>query len=613
MGEGKHVEAPLSAIASASRERGRSLSLGTVLDAVAVLIIVTTVVTGVLFIRRFAVNIIYYDQFTDINVIHHAHSGTLSFGLLWAQHNENRVFFPNLIVLVLAYTTHFNIVVEEYLSLVLWCSAIGLIIAAHKRRSPGMSLIYYCPVVVVVLSFTPLSAILFGYRMSWYLALLGLGAALFLLDRAQLSRLVLIGAIIAAVVGSFSALQGLFIWPAGLVLLYLRRRTKGVMALWIVCAVVTAVLYFINYSVIDAGGGTSESYVLRHPWVDLSFFFSSIGNVVSTDYAPGATAVDYPVLVLGVLIFAIAIWALVQGVRGDRSGGSPIGVALICFGLIFIASITVGRVESGLSLTGARYSIFVLMIWVGAYLSLLGSPMPRFGQTGSARATFVERSPAARSRSTGEFGVSGRPSMAFKQVVTMVALVGLIGLMCIQVISGDVETLPNVRAWHGQELTIANVMVNIDKAPDALVQSELGGYPVPFMRQMTAFARSERLSVFATSAVARYTKEGLPAGPPPVTSIAKPKDGATLSGLQWLIARATDAYGVTKVDFRLTGGMLHDALVATSTPTLFGWLGGWGTASVPNGTYKLQSVAYGAGKRSESTSITVIVANKLAH
>lgn len=202
--------------------------------------------------------------------------------------------------------------------------------------------------------------------------------------------------------------------------------------------------------------------------------------------------------------------------------------------------------------------------------------------------------------------------MALQQAVTTVALIALVGLMVIQVVSGDEESLPNARAWRAEGLTIANVMVNIDKAPDALVESELGQYPVPFLRQMTGFARSEHLSVFATNAVARYTKKGLPTAPPLVTSMISPKNGATLKGGLWLDAKATDIDGVTKVDFRLTGGTLHSALIATGTPTTVGWLAGWSTTSVPNGTYKLQTVAYdAAGKSSESTSITITVANKL--
>ena len=44
--------------------------------------------------------------------------------------------------------------------------------------------------------------------------------------------------------------------------------------------------------------------------------------------------------------------------------------------------------------------------------------------------------------------------------------------------------------------------------------------------------------------------------------------------------------------------------------TLFGWVALWNTATVANGTYTLQSVAYDAsGRSSQSKSITVTVSN----
>ena len=68
------------------------------------------------FIHRYSVNIIYADQWYDISIIHRFHEGTLGIGDLWAQHGENRILIPNLLVLVLANTVHFNIVIEDYLS-----------------------------------------------------------------------------------------------------------------------------------------------------------------------------------------------------------------------------------------------------------------------------------------------------------------------------------------------------------------------------------------------------------------------------------------------------------------------------------------------------------------
>jgi hypothetical protein len=108
-------------------------------------------------------------------------------------------------------------------------------------------------------------------------------------------------------------------------------------------------------------------------------------------------------------------------------------------------------------------------------------------------------------------------------------------------------------------------------------------------------------------------RQGMDAMVPPVatlpsTAVALPANGATLSGGQWLDASASP--GTTKVQFDLTGGTLNDTVISPATPTAYGWLGGFSTMTVPNGTYTLQSVAYdAAGDNAFSAPVTVTVNN----
>ena len=63
--------------------------------------------------------------------------------------------------------------------------------------------------------------------------------------------------------------------------------------------------------------------------------------------------------------------------------------------------------------------------------------------------------------------------------------------------------------------------------------------------------------------------------------------------------------------FELSGGTLSDQVIATATPTLFGWLAKWNTTGVPNGTYSLQSVATDATNNTDASEpITVTVNNQ---
>ena len=82
----------------------------------AMLIFVAMAVATAWFIHDFASNILVADQWDDVNILRSAHDGTLTLGTLWAQHTENRILFPNLVVLLLGYTTHLNVIVEDFLA-----------------------------------------------------------------------------------------------------------------------------------------------------------------------------------------------------------------------------------------------------------------------------------------------------------------------------------------------------------------------------------------------------------------------------------------------------------------------------------------------------------------
>ncbi len=80
------------------------------------------------------------DQWFDIGLIQHSFTGTLRFGMLWGQHGDNRIFFQNIVTLILAHVTHYNVIVEEYISAVLLIAATTLVILTHHRRAPKIAL-----------------------------------------------------------------------------------------------------------------------------------------------------------------------------------------------------------------------------------------------------------------------------------------------------------------------------------------------------------------------------------------------------------------------------------------------------------------------------------------
>ena len=95
----------------------------------------------------------------------------------------------------------------------------------------------------------------------------------------------------------------------------------------------------------------------------------------------------------------------------------------------------------------------------------------------------------------------------------------------------------------------------------------------------------------------------------PSIAVVIPSNGATLSGTSQLLD-AVPPTGTTQVQFEITGGTLSDSVIATGTPTLFGWLALWNTTAVPNGGYALQSVAsHQGGVGATSPAITIDLDN----
>jgi hypothetical protein len=94
----------------------------------------------------------------------------------------------------------------------------------------------------------------------------------------------------------------------------------------------------------------------------------------------------------------------------------------------------------------------------------------------------------------------------------------------------------------------------------------------------------------------------------PSTSVVIPSNNATVSGTSQVLDAGASS-GVTQVQYEITGGTLTDSVIATATPTIYGWLALWNTTGVVNGTYTLQSVATSNGGNGTSAPVTITVNN----
>ena len=324
------------------------------------------------------------------------------------------------------------------------------------------------------------------------MVLLSLAATVLLLDRVTLTWVTFLGALAAAVVGSFSSLQGLLIWPTGLVLLYFRRRSVPQIGVWIAAAVASTVLYFHNYK---SSVSPDQQYASHHPVAALKFFLFAIGDVVGKPVGLGTSTSDNTIVVLfGLVIVVLAVGTvLICGVRRDERGASPVGIALICYGLLFAALITQGRSFLGYGAASfSRYTTFDLLILVGIYLALLGRRLhvPDGGQ--------LEAKPLTPPHSTSRWrhvcvagGWIQRIALPSTLALVLVAIV-------IQIPFGAYNGVQGARHNYADNVKAASVLRNIDHASNAEISRYLFFLESPSgVRYQARILELHRLSVFA--------------------------------------------------------------------------------------------------------------------
>jgi hypothetical protein len=545
------------------------------------------------FLHHYTVNAIWWDQWSDALLIRDSYDGRLSFATLWAQHNENRIFFPNLLVLAMSRLDSFNVSVEEYVSGALLLASVALIIGSHKRRSPERRWLAYCPVAILMLSVVQAQNILWGFQLAWYVVLVTLSATVFLLDRKVLSSFTFLSAVVLAIIGSFSSLQGLLIWVAGLILLFYRRRPPVTMALWSAVGLITIVGYFFHFNSVTPANQTA----VHLPSQAIRYFFESIGDVLGMPLTTNDIGA-YLVGALGCVIVILAVLAVWSGGRHrDSESGAPLGVALIVVGLLFALATTYGRARGWpqVAVAGSRYTTFDLLILVGIYLVYI-----------------CDRriSPASNffSRARREIGV------VLGAVIALVAVFGL------------VNGIRWARSDHQTVVYGAAVTVDANNVPGPILQRSLYlPASAQQLRQAISALAAHKLSLFSDpQAVQQYRQDAselTKAGafrytpPPPAvpTRVLSLKAGAVLSGTIFLVASAEKDLHPVKVDFVATGGISGERVIATGKESSIGWIALWKTTNFPNGAVQIESVVTSAsGRVTQSQPVNVTIRNARA-
>ena len=328
---------------------------------------------GLWLVHAFGVNVIFNDEWSLVPLFHGIAERSAGWTDLWPQSNEHRMFFPRLVLLASALLTDYDTKVQMYVSQ-LWILLAYAAQLKYLGAMPGLKEPWRTGAGLLVglacYNTMQYENLLWGFQMTFLMVLCFVVTGLYCLHRAvQENRLRwLLAALAAGVVASFSALQGLLIWPVYVAVLLAAALTSGksgfkMAAAVSACGLLVWAVYFAGYQK-PAG---SPDYLGRGAGYSAGYFLASVGGFAAARYAALALA-------MGGMAFALAAALVADLWRRRRLKENAFALGLILFGYAVSGALAVGRADNVAGLAGAmtsRYSTFSLLSYLGMLLIVL--------------------------------------------------------------------------------------------------------------------------------------------------------------------------------------------------------------------------------------------------
>jgi len=325
------------------------------------------VAPGVLYlwyVLHFGVNVPFQDTWNgSLPLLQDLNHGRLSLALLWAPHNENRMLFPNLVLTFLDSVTRMNEHIDMLVSAGLFLIATFLL-CWLACRSLGVHLAWLIPLPWLILGLAQVENTLWAFQFAWMLVLLCTSVCLALTELGPNRPLYFGACCVVAVVASLSLLQGLLIWPVGLVFGVACGWRRRYGAVWVATGIATTAGFFWHIG--PAQPSVNPLYTLSHPELAAQFFLKLVGAV----FIAHST-------LLGAAVCLVALAAALAAVRsgGWRRLRLPLSLGILA--ILFDLLVTEGRVQFGLSDAGAsRYTTYNLLLLAMIYVAAVAAAGP---------------------------------------------------------------------------------------------------------------------------------------------------------------------------------------------------------------------------------------------
>lgn len=280
------------------------------------------------------------DQWDIVPLLEKMHNHALGVTDLWNQHNEHRIIFPKIIMLILAHLSNWNIFLELCVNILLaifiFIFTLSILRSTSEAIPPWLKIF----TSMMIFSMAQYQNWTWGWQIQMFMSMLGSVIAIWAANKWQGQTKGLTVVIAASILSSYSFNSGLLTWPSVLVVFLLQKKwkLKHIIILFSACTA-TVLLYYYKYT--KPVYHPSVLYFISHPLIYIKYVLTFLGNSLSGPYCP-----PYVTGTIFVVFISIIIFNLYRSDKQKLCDLAP-WIALILYACMAACMTGVGRAGFG--------------------------------------------------------------------------------------------------------------------------------------------------------------------------------------------------------------------------------------------------------------------------
>jgi len=337
---------------------------------ITVVALLPVLLLGIMLVLK-SVNVPNSDEWELVPIFQHIHTGHIYWMDFWRQHNEHRIIIPNIVLVTTAYFTHWNLIVENFINIVIAIASFSVILKVLKitgiefKQKSSLVLIFL--VSLIWFSLVQSDNWLWGWEIEWFLNVLGVTVVAYCLSRLKAQRLgfsikhlglLLLGGVIA----QYSLGNGTLIWPILVIVLLFRRIPLKQIAAVFLTGSISTLFYYLHYTNLDKG---SLKFVSHNLIGFAKYFFTYLGGPLGLEHRLTP--------ILGLVLFMVFVGMCTVLITRQKELFNKL-IPWVCLGLYAIGSAFItglARLSLGPSeAASSRYTTIASLLLISVVVML---------------------------------------------------------------------------------------------------------------------------------------------------------------------------------------------------------------------------------------------------